>query len=198
MAASVLIGEQELEQRLAAGRVLCPGCGGALSPWGFARERPVRMLAGVRQLRPRRARCARCERTHVLLAAVSLPRRRDAAEVIGRALLLKATGVGHRTIAARLDRPAGTVRGWLRAAERRAEVLERCGTLWTIALGEQAARPGLQSPRQPLYRAINALGSAAIAWRLRFWEPGVCAWQVIVCLTAGGLLYGRPARPPGY
>ena len=129
----------------------------------------------------------------MLLPAVSLPRRRDAAEVIGRALVWKAAGVGHRTIAARLERPPGTVRGWRRAAGRRAKVLERCGTLWTIALGEQTARPGPGPSRPPLYRAMNALGSAAIAWRLRFWEPNLCPWQVIGCLTAGGLLHGRPA-----
>ncbi|MGO9753425.1 MAG: hypothetical protein ACLP22_18335 [Solirubrobacteraceae bacterium] len=41
---------------------------------------------------------------------------REGAEVIGAALLAKTQGAGHRTIAARLDRPAGTVRGWPRAS----------------------------------------------------------------------------------
>lgn len=197
MAASVLVGEQELEEWLADGRVRCPGCGGSLSPWGHARERQMRMLCGMRRVRPRRARCSPCERTHVLLPAWSVPRRRDGAEVIGRALLLKSDGAGHRTIAARLGRPPGTVRGWLRAGERRADALADCGTLWTIALGEHTARPCTR--RSPLQQAVESLASAALAWRLRFYEPGRgCPWQVIVGLTGGGLLHGRPARPPGY
>jgi hypothetical protein len=119
--------------------------------------------------------------------------------VIGRALLLKADGAGHRAIAARLGRPPGTMRGWLRAGERRADALAVCGTLWTIALGEQSAR--LSTRRSPLHHALARLSSAALAWTLRFYlyQPGVyCPWQVIVCLTGGGLLHGRPARPPGY
>jgi hypothetical protein len=132
-----------------------------------------------------------------MTTAGSQSRRRDGAEVIGRALLLKADGTGHRTIAARLGRPPGTVRGWLRAGERRADALAACGTLWTIALGEQTARPSTR--RSPLHHALERLSSAALAWRLRFYQPGVyCPWQVIVCLTGGGLLHGRPARPPGY
>jgi DNA-directed RNA polymerase specialized sigma24 family protein len=58
--------------------------------------------------------------THVVLPAASVPRRADAAEVIGSALLAKAAGRGHRTIAAELGVPAGTVRGWLRRATARA------------------------------------------------------------------------------
>ncbi len=54
-----------------------------------------------------------------------LPRRRDGVEVIGEALLAKAQGAGHRTIAARLERPPVTVRGWLRAFAGRAETM-RC------------------------------------------------------------------------
>jgi Domain of unknown function (DUF6431) len=104
-----------LEVDLAAGAVCCPGCERPLSPWGFAREREIRMLDGVRSLRPRRARCRACETTHVIAPAWSVPRRRDGAEVIGHALIAKAQGDGHRAIAARLERPAATVRGWLRS-----------------------------------------------------------------------------------
>ena len=61
-----------MEADLAAGRLCCPRCGGPLARWGFARERQVRMLDGVRMVRPRRAYCQRCEATHVLLPATSL------------------------------------------------------------------------------------------------------------------------------
>ena len=43
-------------------------------------------------------------------------RRADTTEAIGNALVAKANGAGHRTIAAGLDRPASTVRRWLRGA----------------------------------------------------------------------------------
>jgi hypothetical protein len=184
-----------LEAALAAGRVCCPDCSESLARWGYAREREVRMRHGGRLVRPRRAYCRRCDRTHVLLPAFCVPRRRDGAEVIGAALLAKALGAGHRTIAARLDRPPGTVRGWLRAGARRADALQLCGELWTIALGDQLGRPMLRP--SPLYGAVNALGKAAVAWQLRFHDPRVCPWELSVALT-GGLLYGRPRDPPGY
>jgi hypothetical protein len=123
-----------VEADLAAGRLCCPGCAGWLAAWGHAREREVRMLDGVRSLRPRRAYCRACETTHVLLPAWSVPRRRDGAEVIGSALLDKAGGAGHRTIAARLGCPPGTVRGWLRTFARRAEEIGRSARSWAHAI----------------------------------------------------------------
>jgi hypothetical protein len=109
----------EVERGLRAGELACP-CGGYLRPWGHARARAVR---GVGVLRPRRARCGACLVTHVLLAVSCLLRRADSVDVIGAALLAKATGAGHRPIGARLERPASTVRGWLRAFARNAEAL---------------------------------------------------------------------------
>ena len=55
---------------------------------------------------PRRARCTGCRVTHVLLPVMLLVRRADTAAVIGAGLTAKATGVGHRLIAAVLGRPA--------------------------------------------------------------------------------------------
>jgi len=63
---------------------------------------------------PQGARCFSCGATHVLLPAGLVLRRADTVEVIGTALAVKARGSGHRTIAARLGRPASTVRRWLR------------------------------------------------------------------------------------
>jgi len=60
--------------------------------------------------------------SHVLLAVVALERRADLADVIGDALVAKASGVGARSIAAGLGRPVETVRGWLRRFDGRAEV----------------------------------------------------------------------------
>jgi hypothetical protein len=54
----------------------------------------------------------------VLLPVSVLERRADAATVIGAALVLAASGLGHRLIAQRLGRPAATVRcSWLITAE---------------------------------------------------------------------------------
>jgi hydrogenase large subunit len=60
-----------VENDLSSGRLGCPavGCGGALGPWGWARERIVR---GAGRLLPRRGRCRGCRRTQVLLPAVTL------------------------------------------------------------------------------------------------------------------------------
>jgi len=62
--------------------------------------------------------------------------------------------LGHRTIARRLDRPPGTVRGWLRAAVHQADTLELCGVRWTVGLGEELGRPRLPDPS--LHAALDA------------------------------------------
>jgi hypothetical protein len=194
---SLAMEPEVVESRLAAGQILCVGCDGPLRPWGFGRERVVRMLSGVRCVRPRRAYCHSCETTHLLLPAWSLPGRRDGAEVIGQALVLSAQGAGHRTIARRLGRAPGTVRGWLRAARRAAPALYRSGTLWRIALDPEP--PGTRPAGSPLADAVEALGCAIRGWRLRFGpHPRIGAWELAVALTGGGLLCGRPRDPPGY
>jgi hypothetical protein len=180
-----------VEADLAAGRLGCPGCGGRLGAWGYAREREVRMLEGVRSLRPRRAYCRACETTHVLLPAWSVPRRRDGGEVIGSALLAKAEGAGHRTIAARLGRPPGTVRGWLRAFARRAKTLHAAAVRWTQALN--LAREPARPAGSPLADAVEAIGSAV----RECWLVGIRGgpWELAVALT-GGLLYDGARRDP--
>jgi hypothetical protein len=190
---TVTIG-QELEAALAAGRVLCPDCEGPLARWGWAAEREVRMRYGGRLLRPRRAYCTRCERTHVLLPACCVPRRRDGAEVIGCALLAKAHGDGRRTIAARLDRPPGTVRGWLRAFTRRTGTLRGVGVTRTIELGDGPWMPRPSGP--PFTDALDALACAARAYVLRFGRIAT-EWELILAVCGGELLHGRPRDPPG-
>jgi len=70
----VVLDEAQAQRELAAGRLACPGCGGRLGPWGHARARPVRHPGGQQSwVRPRRACCAGCGATHVLLAAAVLP-----------------------------------------------------------------------------------------------------------------------------
>ncbi|WP_307830677.1 DUF6431 domain-containing protein [Lentzea nigeriaca] len=94
-------------------------CRGALRPWGNARERVVR-FRGVadRKVRPRRARCADCRRTHVLLPDWMVRRRAYAAPVILEAIAAHVAGKGYRRIALLLGLPETTVRDWLRAFRR--------------------------------------------------------------------------------
>ena len=96
-----------VEELLSSGRLGCPGCGGRLRGWGHARRRLVREAgAGRCWLRPRRARCAGCGCTHVLLPVSVLARRADTAAVIGAALAGAAAGLGHRRVAEQAGPPA--------------------------------------------------------------------------------------------
>ncbi len=42
----------EVERRLLAGRLACPGCAGRLGPWGHARVREIRDDGGLCWLGP--------------------------------------------------------------------------------------------------------------------------------------------------
>ena len=46
----------KVEVDLTEGRAACPGCGGVLARWSFARARFVRTESGPIKVRPRRAR----------------------------------------------------------------------------------------------------------------------------------------------
>jgi hypothetical protein len=173
----------EVERRLRAGELVCP-CGGGLAPWGYARARSVR---GVGDLRPRRARCGVCLVTHVLLAVSCLLRRADGVEVIGAALRAKATGVGHRRIAARLERPVWTVRGWLRAFARNAETARSVFTALLVVL-DPLTGP-LPAHSRLLADAVEAVGVCAAAARRRLGAVGaVSPWRLAAAVTGGRLL----------
>lgn len=191
---AMIVEPEVVEADLAAGRLCCPACEGPLARWGFARERQVRTRDGIRSITPRRACCQPCGTTHVLLPAWAVPRRRDSAEVIGTALLDNARGLGHRRIAARIGRPPGTVRGWLRTFAGRADLISGSARRWTRAIDAQAldrARPA----GSPVVDAVDALGIMARACRLRL-RVSASPWELAVALT--GLLYGRPRDPPGF
>lgn len=66
-----------VEADLLAGVVRCPGCGGSVGPWSFARQRVLRGEEGPVVVRPRRGRCRSCATTHVLLPDVAVLRRVD-------------------------------------------------------------------------------------------------------------------------
>jgi hypothetical protein len=113
----IVVDIDQAEHDLAAGRLACPRGPGTLRAWAHGARRRVRRLdAPDLVIQPRRARCSACGATQVLLPSSCLPRRADATEVVGAALLAKANGQGHRRIARDLRRPVSTVRRWLRRA----------------------------------------------------------------------------------
>ena len=174
-----------VEAALQGGELRCPvvDCGGRLGPWGWARERAVRGLAG--RVRPRRARCARCRGTQVLLPASVLLLRADAVTVIGAGLLARAGGAGHRRVAAELGRPASTVRGWVR---RIASVADRVlAVLAGVAaeLGVEFVPPAPTS--EPVAAVVELVGALARAVARRL--GGSCApWRLAAVVCGGRLL----------
>ena len=176
--------EELVESDLVAGQLLCPGCGDRLRPWGSARERELRSRAGTRWFRPRRAICAGCGTTHVLLAEDGLARRRDAVADIGAALEAKAGGTGHRLIATGLGVPATTVRGWLRRFALMAGDVREHFTRWAAALDPVLGV--MVGTGSAFADAVAAIGVTAAAAVRRFGPRP--AWSLASVLTGGALL----------
>jgi transposase-like protein len=176
--------EAVVEQSLVAGLLACPGCGAVLGPWGHARSRLLRCSGPDQWLRPRRARCRTCRKTHVLVAEASLIRRRDEAAVIGRAVKAKATGAGHRHIAEALSLPASTVRGWLRRFTKGAEAIRSHFTRWAHAL-DPSLGP-IHATGESLSDALEAIGVAVRAAVLRLGPRP--EWSIASALSGGALL----------
>jgi hypothetical protein len=175
-----------VEERLGSGRLVCPGCSGVLAGWGRARGRPVRDTDGDLWIVPRRSRCTGCGATHVLLPVVMLVRRADTAAVIGAGLTAKATGAGHRLIAAVLGRPPETVRGWLRRFATRVEAVRAVFTRWCRDLAPDPVLPG---PAGSAWAdAIAAILAAAAAVGTRFSLGAVPVWQAAAAVSAARLL----------
>lgn len=182
----VVLDEEQAARKLTAAALACPGCGGQLRPWGYARARWLRLSGGGRtSLRPRRARCRDCGLTQVLLPARAPERHADAVEVVGQALLAHAAGRGHRAIAADLQVPVDTVRRWLRRVTGRAEWLGQQATVWAYRCDEML--PPIAPAGSALADALTALGTAAAACVRRF-GPMASPWPIIAVITGGQLL----------
>ena len=182
---------------LSGGRLGCPGCGGRLGGWGYARPRVIRGAGGSRwRLVPRRARCRGCGRTHVLLPVSVLARRADAVAVIGAALAAAAAGQGHRRIAGVLGRPASTVRGWLRRFASRAGGLRSAFTRLACELDPDPRLPGPAG--SVLADAVAAVLAAAAAAGRRWGGPalGLSPWELAAAVTSARLLAAGIAAGP--
>jgi hypothetical protein len=123
----------------------------------------------------------------VLLPVFVLVRRADLAEVIGAALVAKASGSGARVIAARLGRPVDTVRGWLRVFAGRAERVRVVFTRLLVDTGVDPVPPAaMATPFADAVAAVIGLSVAAVSrW------PGIGAvspWWLACAVTGGRLL----------
>ena len=176
---------------LAAGRTACLCGQGTLAPWGHARERVIRLLDGAQaRVRPARARCRACGRTHVVLPAWCVPRRAHGTSVVATAAGAALGGTGHRVIAARLGVPAATVRGWLRRLRARAEPL-RCYAMRQLAVFDPCAQPPGPA-RSPLGDALAALAAAVHAARCRLGGGPDLIWPLLGALGLGLFLAPAP------
>jgi transposase-like protein len=176
--------EEKVEADLVAGLLTCPDCKGELGPWGHSVRRELRRLVGEESLRPRRSMCRTCRKSHVLLPDSALVRRRDAVEVIGTALLMRAEGVSIARIAAQLGRLVETVRGWLRAFTGKAEAVRSHFTRWARVL-DPLGEP-IEPAGNAFSDAVSAIGAASRAAVLRFGPRP--QWSFLSFLSGGGLL----------
>jgi hypothetical protein len=183
-----------VESELRAGALVCPSCrAAALGTWGWARERPVGRGAGRQGVRPRRSICRGCGVTHVLLPVTMLVRRGDWAALIGRALELKAAGVGQRPIAAAVGVPRSTLRGWLTRFAKSAERVRAHLVRWALWLDPGLVR--FEPSGSSLGDAVEAVGAAggAAASRLQIG----CRWSFASAATGGRLLCNTTSPFPG-
>ena len=80
----VVVSPERAEDILLKGAMPCPRCQGVLRPFGTGRSRTVRGVgADTVTVTPRRARCADCSATQILLPTELVVRRADSTEAIG-------------------------------------------------------------------------------------------------------------------
>jgi Domain of unknown function (DUF6431) len=177
-----------VERMLEEGSLGCPVCGGRLARWGHARKRTVFGPGRKgREVEPRRSRCTVCLVTHVLLPARLLLRRMDEVPVIGAALSGAARGQGRRRVAAELEVPVDTVRGWLRRAAGRAGLVREVFT--KVAAAVSVDPVPLEPAGSPLADALVAVAAAAVAAADR-WPRllAVSPWEIASAVTNATLL----------
>jgi len=198
--------DESVEDRLRAGLLAC-WCGGTLRPWGWARPRRVATFAGPAEARPRRGICRDgCGKTHVLLPAWLLSRRRYAAAVIFAALALRAAGLKKVTaVAARLRLPCpgragerwcvppSTAGSWLARFASRAGWL-RAGLAGLLPLVDPLGRV-VAPAGSPAGDALAALEAVTAGLRRGFAGLATVAAHEVAAHLTGGLLLA-PGLPP--
>ena len=176
----------QVERQLAAGCWCARDAGGRLGPWGACPNAQA-ARGGRSDMSTTDAMRELWEHSRVV-AGHALLRRADEAVVIGAGVVLAAAGWGHRRIAARVGRPAGTVRGWVRRMRERAEVLRLGFTELLVAVDPDPVVP--DPGGSALTEAVAVIAAAATA-TVRRWGAavsGLSAWELAAAVTSGGLL----------
>jgi transposase-like protein len=151
----------------------CPQCGSTMTFWsGYWRH--IRQAGLCQKLFVKRARCHKCQATHVLLPGFLFAGRLDAVETIGAVLHDVIVGPGGvRPAAERFDVPHTTAREWLRRFASKAVKLAVSFAALAVELGGEAVVPDdddasfALSALRAAFRAAEALpGWASIGlWR---------------------------------
>ena len=187
-----------VDAQLGVGLLEClvPGCGGRLARWGFGVERDLVGLGGViGRVRPRRALCAGCGVSRVLLPDSMLRRRQYGVEVIWAGLLAAARGRPWNRVAAELgDCRCTTVREWLRRFARRAGRVHAwlCGLLQRL-VDDPVLAGGTASAAGDVLAVLGALHQQMPGrWPV---VAGLSPGQLAARLSRCGLLAPRAGRP---
>jgi hypothetical protein len=183
----------EVERRLAAGGLACPGVRGGAG-WvgtypGAGDPRRGGPVAGVSAA----GEVSRVRDDACAAAAGGAAAADGHGRVVGAAITARAAGLGAQPVAGLLDRPLGTVREWLRRFAGRVEAVRRWFTALLCAVAPDPVPP---EPAGSLWAdAVAAMRSAAVAVAARFAVTGVTVWQVIGVASSGWLL--APGWPTG-
>ena len=122
-----------------------------------------------------------------------LARRGDWAVLIGKALELKAAGLGQRPIAVAVGVSRSTVRGWLSRFGEIAEKVRAHLVRWALWLDPGLVR--IEPSGSSFGDAITAVAAAGSAAADRF---GIsCRWQFASAATGGRLLCNTTSPFPG-
>ncbi|MGH9059972.1 MAG: hypothetical protein ACRDZY_10725 [Acidimicrobiales bacterium] len=139
----------------------------------------------------RRGVCRACGHSHALIPDFCLVGRLDAAEVIGSGVARAVAGEPMATVAAALDVPYTTARGWRRRHRSRAPVLTSGFAALAVALGASAPVVSVVPERA----ALEALGVAWRRARERFGDLVVTQWR-FWSLMSGGAVLARARNAP--
>lgn len=168
-------------RKVEAPRPDCPDCSAPTTRWsGYLRF--VRDVGRCRAIFVPRARCAPCGTTHALLPAFVVVGRLDVAVTIGRAVEeVTDHRSGVRPVAAKLQVPHTTARGWLRRFSARARELAVAFAALCVELGGDAPVATGASSRDALHALRAAFKQAS----------GLPGWLALGCWRFASAVCGR-------
>jgi transposase-like protein len=169
----------------------CPHCGSTMTFWsGYWRH--IRQGGLCQKLFLKRARCHRCQATHVLLPGFVLSGRLDVVETIGTVLEEVIDGPGGvRPAAARFEVPHTTAREWLRRFSARANVLAVSFAALSVELGGEAVVPDAGAA----CFALSALRAAFVAAEAMPGWAVVGLWAFASSVSGGRLIATNTNSP---